>query len=140
MIKANTAAMRETEKNFPRVTNGFHKEIAIIDPSTGRAIVVARFFQPGTQSTCLLWIHGKTAYGRGIGRAGGYGYHKSSAALDSAIRDAGITLHGDVYGREKTNRIASIGGIGESAMNEACESIARSVTGKRRFIVHIAHG
>lgn len=140
MIKANTAAMRETEKNFPRRANGLEKEIAIIDPSNGRSIVIARFFWPATQVTCLLWIHGKTAYGRGIGRAGGGGYHKPSAALAAAIADAGITLHGDVYGREKTNKPVSISGVSDRAMDEACQAIARAVTGKRRFITHIAHG
>lgn len=126
-MRANVTQMRETAKNFPRARNGFDREIAVIDPSTGRAIVTARIYQPGTSVTCLLWVHGNPAYGRGIGRAGGYGYHKASAALAGAISDAGIVLD------------ARISGVGDSAMTAACEAIARAVSGKRKFITHIAH-
>lgn len=125
-MKANISAMRETAKNFPRKRNGFTQEIAVIDPSNGRAILIARFYRPGTQVTCLLWMHGKT-YGRGIGRAGGYGYHMPSAALADAIDDAGINLS------------APISGYGDSRMIQAAEAIARAATGKRRLITHIAH-
>ena len=138
-MKANVTHIRETAKNFPPSRNGFDREIAVLDPKTGRAVLTARIYQPGTQVTCLLWVYGST-YGCGIGRASGYGYHKASAALQDAISDAGITLHGDVYGRTATDNRANIGGVGDSAMLEACEAIARAVTGKRRFIVHVAHG
>ncbi|MFX5068880.1 hypothetical protein ABTC68_19770, partial [Acinetobacter baumannii] len=66
-------------------------------------------------------------YGRGQGKAGGYGYHKPSAALADAISDAGIRLS------------RSISGCGDDVMRDACEAIARALTGKRRFIVHVAH-
>jgi hypothetical protein len=39
-----------------------------------------------------------SAWWSGTGSAGGYGYHKSSAALDEAIRSAGITLSRSVSG------------------------------------------
>lgn len=126
-MKADVSNMRETEKNFSNARNGFDREIAVIDPATGRSIVIARFFWPASQVTCLLWVHGKTAYGRGIGRAGGYGYHKPSAALGAAIGKAGIVLSQAIDGR------------GDGLMTEACEAIARAVTGKRRFITHVAH-
>ena len=47
----------------------------------------------------------------GRGHAGGYGYHKASAAIGSAIESAGITLSGDIRGS------------GESAIREAMLAI-----------------
>ena len=126
-MRANIDNIRETDRNPPR-DNGFDREIAVLDPATGHAIVTARIYYPGTVAYCSLWISAAGRYGRGQGKAGGYGYHKPSAALQAAIRDAGITLD------------ASISGVGDSAMTEACEAIARAVTGKRRFITHVAHG
>lgn len=137
-LKANISAMRETSKDMPR-KDSLDKEIAIIDPATGRAIVTARIYMPNSVAYCALWISAPNACARGAGKAGGYGYHKASAALQDAITDAGITLQGDVYGCERTNKRATINGVGDSAMLEALEAIARAVTGKRRFIVHVAH-
>lgn len=137
-IKANISAARETSKDMPR-KDSLNQEIAIIDPASGRAIVTCRIYIPGSVAYCALWISAPDCYARGAGKAGGYGYHKPSAALQSAISDAGITLHGDVYGRESHKRRAYIDGVGDSAMVEALEAIARAATGKRRFIVHKAH-
>lgn len=142
-LKANISGLRETTRNAKR-GDSLYREIAVIDPASGRCIVTARLYWPG-DVTCYasIWIRGQNglmhSYGRGQGKAGGYGYHKPSAALADAINDAGITLHGDVYGRTASTAQASISGVGDSAMVAACEAIARAVTGKRRFIVHIAH-
>ena len=127
-MKADINGLRETEKGYARRTNGFDREIAVLDPATGRAFVTARIYWPGSTAYCALWINGADKWGRGNGKAGGYGYHKSSAALGEAIRDAGIKLS------------QSINGHGDEAMKYACEAIARALTGKRRFIVHVAHG
>jgi hypothetical protein len=137
-LKANLSAMRETARDTRRDT-GFVAEHAAIDPATGRAVVIVRIYQPGTVAYCSLWIHGRTGYGRGQGQAGGGGYHKASAAMAAAIEDAGIVLTGDVYGRKRSNDVARIGGVGESAMLEALQAIARAATGKHRLIIHSAH-
>lgn len=60
---------------------------------------------------CSLWVRRPSlwdaegtsllkegAWWSGSGSAGGYGYHKGSAALDEAIRSAGITLSRSVSG------------------------------------------
>lgn len=44
------------------------------------------------------WVDGYTSTS-GAGTAGGYGYHKTSAALGSAISNAGIELWGSAYCR-----------------------------------------
>lgn len=51
----------------------------------------------------------------GHGRAGGYGYHKASAALQAAIDSAGIRLS------------SPIDGCGEGSMREAVRAIAAAL-------------
>lgn len=127
-MKANIKAMRETPRNMHRKDH-LSREIAVLDPATGRAIVTARTYYPGTVAYACIWIAStaRTPYACGTGKAGGYGYHKESAAFAEAISDAGIQLS------------ESISGVGNGAMRDACEAIARAVTGKRRLIIHEAY-
>lgn len=76
-----------------------------------------------------IWVHSSGVWPSGHGNAGGYGYHKESAAIDEAIRSAGITLYGDVYGREETQKKAYINGVGDSAVREALLAIGRDIVG-----------
>ncbi|MFX5046189.1 hypothetical protein ABTC39_20430, partial [Acinetobacter baumannii] len=78
-MKADVSGLRETEKSYARRENGFHQEIAVIDPATGRVYVTARIYWPGSVAYCALWIQGANGgstgpwfYGRGQGKAGGY--------------------------------------------------------------------
>lgn len=50
---------------------------------------------------CSIWVHGNGYYLAGHGSAGGYGYHKESAALQGAINSAGIQLIGSPYADDK---------------------------------------
>lgn len=59
-----------------------------------------------------VWVCGRYS---GHGWAGGWGYHKASAAAHAAIRSAGITLS------------ASIDGGGDSMIEEALGAIARAL-------------
>ncbi len=82
--------------------------------------VDARFYmgRSGNASTvyCSVWIHGKAGeYCSGRAQAGGYGYHKESAALEMALESAGYHFN-DHWG-----------GSGESAMNRAILTVARYV-------------
>lgn len=64
---------------------------------------------------CSVWI--RTVDGKGYaghGSAGGYGYHKQSAAFDSALRSAGIELG------------ASVSGCGDGPMRKACVAILKA--------------
>lgn len=105
----------------------FSKQISIVDPSTGAQTVVARFYEGPTVTYACVWVHGGTSHGHGGGSAGGYGYHKESAALETAIANAGMSLENP------------IGGRGESAMEEALLAIAQAATRKRKFFVVRAH-
>lgn len=109
-----------------RKENAFTHETAVLDPSTGRAIVTARYYGNGMTRYACVWISGNV-YCRGAGKAGGGGYHKDSAAMESALSDAGVTLSD------------YIGGVGDSATLDALEAVARAVTGKRKFITHHSH-
>ena len=83
------------------------RELDVVGKIDGnlRAIVTARFYMGRSSSAstvyCALWVHGKGIYTSGKGQAGGYGYHKESAALSEAIKSAGIELFGDQYADSK---------------------------------------
>ena len=79
---------------------------------------------------CSLWVSGNQ-WTSGHGRASGYGYHKESAALQSAIDSAGIKITGDNY-RElpsdaTSDAMARIDGCGDSAACAAMRAIAIAV-------------
>ena len=61
--------------------------------------------------TAVLWVYGDN-YACGCGHADGYGYHKQSAAVESAINAAGIELS------------EPIGGRGEQAMVDGLKAVA----------------
>lgn len=61
--------------------------------------------------TAILWAYGNN-YACGSGHADGYGYHKQSAAVESAINAAGFELS------------EHIGGRGEQAMIEGLKAVA----------------
>lgn len=104
-----------------RIESSFISQYTVVDKAFKQPII-ARFYQTKTGANvyCCLWvnackhIHGvpQDIYVSGGGKAGGYGYHKGSAALEDAINDAGITLSESISGR------------GTSAMYEAFESMA----------------
>jgi hypothetical protein len=115
-----------------RKEKGFYRQIAIVDSRDGSTIVSARFYWPGRDgaSNCYacVWIHGDESHGSGGGKAGGYGYHKESAALQVALDRAGVVLDEAIDGR------------GDQAMFDALESVARAVIkGNRRVFRVMAH-
>ena len=120
------------------------RTIKLIDKKTERVIVDARWYKGKSASAstvhCSIWCTGLGVYEAahstsGEGTAGGYGYHKASAALASAITSAGITLYGSPYGHpvngdtdEATKALlkseAHIGGCGDGSIECALLSIA----------------
>lgn len=102
-----------------RPDNGFTVPIQVscwMSPSSSSHVVYA-----------AVWVFGR-ALGdykswSGSGKAGGYGYDKVSAAIDSAIRNAGIILP------------YHFGGAGEGKIKNALEDIAAAL-GYTTFYVH----
>lgn len=105
-----------------------HSQLSIVDRDTGREVVIVRTYYPASTAYCCMWVHGPDTHRNGAGKAGGYGYHKESAAFADAVRDAGIDLDESIAGR------------GERAMEDAAIAIAQAVTGKRKFFTIKAHG
>lgn len=97
-----------------------------------RSIVTARIYATNAANYACIWIQAptrknhKSVYINGGGKANGYGYHRSSAALQAAINNAGVELSESIDGR------------GDGAMQEAMISIAQAL-GYEEFHLHIAH-
>lgn len=118
-----------------RRENSFNLQWSLIDLDMGKEVASVRFYGAGNTVYCVawfsLWRHGFPKAGEtgsclGCGKAGGYGYHRVSAAMDEALEDAGFVLS------------ESISGVGESAMKKALEAIALHV-GIARPMIHQAH-
>ena len=87
---------------------------------------------------CSVWVHAADCYISGSGKAGGWGYHKESAAFEEALTSAGVELYADRYGdqygqegRPKSYR-CHVGGCGQGSVDLACEALARAL-GYRKF-------
>ncbi len=93
------------------------KVVGVLDNRI-RTLVEARFYMGRSRNSSTVyasfWVVGGD-YLAGHDKAGGWGYHKQSAALGSAIRNAGIELS------------KSINGVGEGAMEDALLAIATEV-------------
>jgi len=76
----------------------------------------------------------------GRGDAGGYGYHKGSAAIADAVSAAGFELFGDPYRRDSARNSERLhfGGTGSSAYEEIFKAIARAM-GYRGRMVWVSH-
>lgn len=77
-----------------------------------------------SQVYATVWLHGKEYCGSGSGQAGGYGYHKESAAVDTALAMAGVKLSRSVSGTGET----------EAALKAAARALG--YTGELLFISH----
>lgn len=74
-----------------RKDSGLFKGMTLVDLKTGAEVITVRWYCPtGRRVYCALWIHGAGVHTSGTGRAGGYGYDRSSSAFQSAISAAGV--------------------------------------------------
>jgi len=97
-----------------------------------------------------LWVSGPKETS-GHGKAGGYGYHKTSAAINDAITCAGIELYGSPYAHngmiprmatqsgkpepENLKERCNIQGVGDRAINSALMAIARAAGYRGKLII-----
>jgi hypothetical protein len=91
-------------------------------------IASLRIYGTNAMNYACLWINdrGNNTYCNGSGSAGGYGYHRPSAAAAEALKTAGIKLSEDIDGR------------GDSAIIDALTAIAKK-QGYKTFLIHKAH-
>lgn len=106
-----------------KLSNSFYKELAVIHPDHD-AIARFRFYGNGSTIHCIAWLGCKDKWGSGYGNASGYGYCKESAAMESALNNAGVTMS------------EHWGGAGESKMRQAATLIGTMLSGKRKFYLH----
>lgn len=138
-------ARREKQRNLPQhatlpaedTTNGwwqdnkeqtsFWRVVALKSGEFKHPITVRVWYgRSRNASTCYaaLWASNHTRSLGGSGSAGGYGYHRESAAVDEAFRSAGIKLR------------LNINGAGESAIRDALTALAVALGYRKFSIVH----
>ena len=122
-IKPTDSGLRQYRKE-----NNFLEEFAVIAVRNGKIEnpVTLRIYGTQRMNYACVWYNNGEIYGHGGGSAGGYGYHRTSAAAYWAMVKAGIELSEPIDGR------------GESAINQALTAIAKKL-GYRKFIIHKAN-
>lgn len=82
----------------------------------------------------VLWVRCADGHWTsGSGHAGGYGYHKESAAIADAISSAGVTLQ-DLENDRKDHWF-DLGGTGTSYYPQVFEAIARAAGYRGRTLL-----
>ena len=124
--KSDFYAISEAAYNARDKQALLHQYSIIAETENGvRELVIARLYaslhREACKVTCILWTNGNHNT-NASGWASGYGYHKGSAALADAIRNAGIRLSEDITGR------------GAEAMREALLAIARADCPEARIL------
>ena len=123
------AKAQDNAKNMNGEKELVQRIVVVDDAGSKRTIVDCRLYMGRSRNVsavyCSIWANGHINNERvwlsGHGKAGGYGYHKASAAMQNAITAAGFTLTDDngdsmpIYGR------------GEWAMREAAIAIAAAL-------------
>ena len=109
--------------SYRKEAHGLHKQYTLLNlgaapyltpagipqyPSTA----IVRVYWPAQTAYACVWLSFADSYSVGKGKAGGYGYCKESAAIDEALRSAGIQLEHSIHG------------VGESAIWGALAAIA----------------
>ena len=95
-----------------RKENGFYQQYSLVDIGRKKEIMVVRFYATNTRVYCCIWgLHDLQFSGSGY--AGGYGYHKPSAAMQSALDSAGVVME------------RSIDGVGDSAIEGVLNSFGQ---------------
>ena len=117
------ATIREREER--NIRNGY-KAICISEDGKLLELVDLRIGQTDATAYACVWLHvvGYGTCAHGSGKAGGYGYHRSSAAAESAFRSAGMVFN------------QSFSGCGDSMTREAVKAAGEYLSnGKPVFVV-----
>lgn len=109
------------EKNFHTQYTGLAILGGINGIPTVKEAVTLRLYYTDSRAYCCVWLQGGVQVGgynlwqKGSAYAGGYGYHRGSAAAACALRNAGVKLS------------ESIDGCGDSAIRNAVEAVTRAL-------------
>lgn len=77
-------------------------------------VVDLRIYYTGVTACACIWVNADGVHTQGSGSAGGYGYHKSSAAAAYAILNAGFELSEPIDGRGTESITAAVKAISEA--------------------------
>lgn len=127
--------IRAITNDFPvhkfRKEDKFTAQYTVINLSKSdkwaKSSIVLRLYVTQSRHYACLWINENSHHLSGGAYAGGYGYHKASAAAQSAIDACGIRLD------------HSIDGVGDDAIREALLAIAQHIAPEDKFTIHEAH-
>lgn len=86
----------------------------VLDGGKMRDLVTVRTYMGRARGSSRVYASIWAPVGSGHGHAGGYGYHKASAAIQAAIDSAGIKLS------------CAIDGVGETAIRDALIAICEA--------------
>ncbi len=108
-VEAYKAGTRDTYagKNYTgeKETVNSYNVVAVVK---GRPVdvITCRIYMGRSRSSSIVyatvWLHGKEYHASGSGQAGGYGYNKESAAVDTALAMAGVKLSRSIHGTGET--------------------------------------
>jgi len=141
-IKASIVKKQENAKclDNKELVSAFSLVVRMPDGSM-REVITARCYMGRSASAsvvhAVLWVRCKDGeWTSGSGHAGGYGYHKESAAIADAISSAGVTLQ-DLENDCKDHWFY-LGGTGTSYYPQVFEAIARAAGYRGRTLL-ISH-
>jgi hypothetical protein len=83
--------------SYRKENAGLYKGYKAITPE-GKTLLDLRIYYPNSVAYSCLWVPCND-HASGSGKAGGYGYHKTSAAAAEAFEKAGYSLNEGVSGR-----------------------------------------
>lgn len=122
--------------SYRKESAGLYKEYTLINFDHGHIAengishydtpLIIRVYWPRETAYACVWLSTYHHYAVGKGKAGKYGYCKESAAIDKALRDAGLQLEHSIHG------------VGESGIMSAIKAFADFV-GYKNYTVNIAH-
>lgn len=146
-IKASIVKKQQNAKHLynKELVSAFSLVVRMPDGSL-REAVTARCYMGRSASAsvvhAVVWVRCKDGeWTSGSASAGGYGYHKESAALADAVRSAGIKLQ-DLDRADDAKHLPryyfEFGGTGESYYPQVFEAIARAAgyRGRTLFLSH----
>lgn len=118
------ARKHRREKNFQEEFSLilFDKEL-----NKFQSVISLRIYGTQAKNYACLWVSNNGMYSNGSGSAGGYGYHRPSAAVQEAMESAGIKLD------------RSISGVGDSAIIGALHAIAKYL-GLVNYCINVSAG
>ena len=108
-----------------RNTGKLVRSLAVLDAVTNRQLIQCDFRRTESRVYCSLVVQQVYYWRHAIAFAGGGGYHKSSAALQTALEKCGINLSDNIHG------------VGDSAIDEALLAIASAMNCHQARIVEL---